>query len=184
MFVKGIVTSSTYSTQYQNYDIWLQNDDGSVTKSFELYATVLDESITTNYQAVDALKGLEVIATGYGKIYNTKYELTNYKPVGAPATIYPTVLSAKVPAATAISLDKTEVTLSVEGVSTLIATLTPANAVDTIIWETSDEAIATVDQTGVVTAVAVGTANYCKRLTTNQATCVSCYRCFCSSHQC
>jgi uncharacterized protein YjdB len=173
LFVKGIVTSSTYSTQYSNYEIWLQNDDGSVVKGFQLYATVLDESITEDYKAVDALKGLEVVATGYGKIYNTTYELFNFKPVGASATVYPTVLSVNAPVATAIALDKETLTLSIEGISTLIATLTPATATDTIIWETSDATIATVDQTGKVTGVAAGTATITAKVNDLvKATCV------------
>ena len=60
--------------------------------------------------------------------------------------------------ATNIELDKTELNL-VEGESeTLVATLTPSDATTTVVWESSDEAVATVSSKGKVTAVAPGTA--------------------------
>ena len=58
-----------------------------------------------------------------------------------------------------ISLNRTSAAL-VEGETlTLIATVTPAEATDkTVTWSSSNAAVATVDATGKVTAVAVGTA--------------------------
>lgn len=57
------------------------------------------------------------------------------------------------------ALDKPELELSVGGTATLTATCTPDTAEDlTVSWKSSDESIATVDSSGVVTAVAAGTA--------------------------
>ncbi len=69
-----------------------------------------------------------------------------------------TVTAATV-SVTGVSLDKTELSLTVGGTETLTATVAPDNATDkTVTWTSSDSAVATVDQNGVVTAVARGTA--------------------------
>ena len=58
-----------------------------------------------------------------------------------------------------ISLDKTSLELNVEDKQQLTATVSPSNATaKEVLWESSDIFIATVDQTGLVTAVAPGTA--------------------------
>ena len=71
-----------------------------------------------------------------------------------------TMAKASVPV-TAITLNKTETSIKVGSTETLSVTaVAPDNATDkTYTWKTSDASIATVDQDGKVTAVAVGTAN-------------------------
>ena len=59
-------------------------------------------------------------------------------------------------AATAIAVTPKTLTLKPEQTGVLSAALTPANATDTIVWESSDPTKAAVDQTGKVTAVAQG----------------------------
>ena len=60
---------------------------------------------------------------------------------------------------TGVTLDKTSTTLEVGGTDKLTATITPSNATDKgLIWSSSDESVATVDQNGVVTGVSEGTA--------------------------
>ncbi len=84
MYVKGIVSSSKYSSQYDNFDyVWLKNEKGDEDHYFELYHVNMDGS-TENYRSDDALKDKEVVAYGYGKKYNSTYELApngNDKPV-------------------------------------------------------------------------------------------------------
>ena len=76
MYVKGIVSSnSAINNQYQDYEIWLQSDDGLTTNTFELYRAVFDQNITDDYLLVDSMQGYEVIAYGYAKKYNSTYEL-------------------------------------------------------------------------------------------------------------
>ena len=59
---------------------------------------------------------------------------------------------------TGVTLNRTELSLSVGGSATLTATVTPANAtVKTVTWRSSDALVITV-KNGVVTAVGVGTA--------------------------
>ncbi|MDE7107345.1 MAG: Ig-like domain-containing protein, partial [Clostridiales bacterium] len=68
---------------------------------------------------------------------------------------------AKAPiAVSSVTLDKPSLTLTVGGDDeTLQATVAPADAADkTVTWASSDEEVATVDQTGKVTAVAAGEA--------------------------
>lgn len=60
---------------------------------------------------------------------------------------------------TSVTLDQTEKTLTVGGNFTLAATVSPNEATDkAVIWTSSNEAVATVSEAGVVTAVSVGTA--------------------------
>ncbi len=59
-----------------------------------------------------------------------------------------------------ITLNHTTRSLIINETTTLTATVSPANATDpTYVWESSNEAIATVNSSGVVTALAEGTAN-------------------------
>ena len=58
-----------------------------------------------------------------------------------------------------VTLDKTELSLAEGGTGQVTATCTPDTASDlTVSWASSDTAIATVDNAGLVTAVAAGTA--------------------------
>ena len=61
---------------------------------------------------------------------------------------------------TGISVAPTTATLSLSGTSTqqLTATLAPAGATGTVTWSSSDDAIATVSASGLVTGVAAGSA--------------------------
>ena len=61
--------------------------------------------------------------------------------------------------ATSVSINKTEVSLIVNETEQLTATILPEDATDkTVIWASSDETISTVNNNGLVTAVAPGTA--------------------------
>lgn len=66
--------------------------------------------------------------------------------------------AANVPV-TGVTLDRTELSLTEGGLSQLTATVAPENADNkSVNWTTSDAAVATVNQSGVVTAVKAGTA--------------------------
>ena len=160
LFVKGIIsTNKAFSATYHNGEVWLQSDDGTVAKAFEAYSCEIDASL--NYQgdpAVDELVGYEVVVTGYGKIYGTTYELTNVTRDGN--RINPKIISMEkqsVPA-TGIALDKTSAEIEVAEELQLKATLSPAGAEGTVVWSSSAEGVATVDQNGKVVGVAAGTA--------------------------
>jgi len=62
-------------------------------------------------------------------------------------------------AVTGVTLDQTAVTLDVNGTVTLVASIEPANATNqTVGWVSGNESVATVDNSGLVTAIAPGTA--------------------------
>lgn len=68
------------------------------------------------------------------------------------------VYSSKVDV-TGVDLNKTTATIPYGGTETLTATVAPDGATDkTVTWSSSDTTVATVDENGVVTAVALGTA--------------------------
>lgn len=76
------------------------------------------------------------------------------------------------PVATAVKLDKNELTLNLKDTTaTLTATVTPSETLDTVTWTTSDATVATVDQTGKVTAVKEGTATIKATVNGKEATC-------------
>lgn len=57
-----------------------------------------------------------------------------------------------------VSLDKTELTLAKGAKAELVLTVEPLGIVDTVTWRSTDETVAKVSSTGVVTAVGLGTA--------------------------
>lgn len=74
------------------------------------------------------------------------------------ATCAVTVAAATVPV-TGVTLNKTSTSLYVGDTETLTATVAPDNATNkAVTWTSSDSTVATVDQNGVVTALARGTA--------------------------
>ena len=77
----------------------------------------------------------------------------------APQAVIDNGLCAAVQKAEGITLDKTSVELKPNGTIKLTATITPANAVGTVItWSSSNESVAKVTKDGIVTAVAKGKA--------------------------
>lgn len=69
-----------------------------------------------------------------------------------------TNLSVVVPV-TGISLNKNETTIARGGTEQLTATVEPEGTGSTVAWSSDNEKVATVDETGLVTAVGKGTAN-------------------------
>ncbi len=77
---------------------------------------------------------------------------------GKTATCAITVNAAIVPA-TGVTLNKSTTTLIVSETETLNATVAPTNATNkNVTWSSSNTAVVTVDNTGLVTAVSVGSA--------------------------
>lgn len=69
------------------------------------------------------------------------------------------VVTAATVAVVGVVLDQDTLTMSVGDDETLVATITPADATDkTVTWSSSDSNVASVDQTGKVTAEGAGTA--------------------------
>lgn len=99
-----------------------------------------------------------------GQAFRTDTELTIYTTMNSTAAVYAQlnqidVVYTDYVAVEEVTLDKTELTL-VEGETGLLkADVLPEDATEkTVTWESSDPAVATVDETGLVTALANGTA--------------------------
>jgi len=60
--------------------------------------------------------------------------------------------------ATAIALSPTSATLAVGTTKAITATLTPSNSTDSIVWTSSNNAVATVTTKGIITGASAGTA--------------------------
>lgn len=95
-----------------------------------------------------------------------KYYTINYNPSGAAVTI-----AAEEKPATGITLNKSELTLTAGESASLTATVTPEGSTDAVVWSSSKPAVATVDATGKVTAVAPGEATITATAGTKKATC-------------
>ena len=77
---------------------------------------------------------------------------------GITATCRVTV-TQKIINPTEITLNKTQITIEEEQTENLIATITPENATNKeVVWTSTNESVATVDEEGTVTAVGVGEA--------------------------
>ena len=131
------------------------------TETATLVATVLPE-LTTNKSVVwtssneavatvDANGVVTAIALGEAVITATTTDGTNLSAT-CKVTVVPTL-------AETITLDKTEISLEATETATLVATVLPELTTDkSVKWLSSNEAVAVVDENGVVTAVAVGEA--------------------------
>ena len=106
------------------------------------------ESVAT----VDESGNVEAVAPGTATITVTTAD-GGYKD-----TCPVTVTAAPVPV-TGVSLNKDSTSLTVGGTETLTATVKPEDATNkAVTWTSSNSTVATVDQNGVVTALARGTA--------------------------
>ena len=91
-----------------------------------------------------------VTTTGVGAAHITVKTLDG----GFTASCYIRVIRS----VTGVTLNKTATTLSIGNEETLIATVLPANAtIKTVTWDSSNPTVATVNDNGKITALAVGT---------------------------
>lgn len=87
-----------------------------------------------------------------------------------PEIVIPVNASERI-AATEVALNKTTLSLALEGTEVLTATVTPADSTDKVVWSSSDDAVATVDQNGTVTGIAAGEATITATAGEVSATC-------------
>ncbi|MCQ3035747.1 MAG: Ig-like domain-containing protein, partial [Bacilli bacterium] len=111
------------------------------------------KSSKMNVATVDPETGvITAVATGTTKIYATSVANTR-------VTGYCTLTVAEqIVRATNVSLDKHELSLSLNGTTYLHGTITPTNATGGINWSSSNESVVTVSSSGKLTAVGYGTA--------------------------
>lgn len=120
------------------------------TATQETAAVVTDEEKTTEDENSEATTDSETVT-----IPDNLDSAFGVVPEGLSATTKVTV-TTKVES---ITLDKTEGILNVGNTVTITATVAPEEATNpAVTWSSSDESVATVDETGKVTAVAAGNA--------------------------
>ena len=126
--------------------------------------TFTDETELTGYLVLAPvdITGIPITVTVYKEGTATyEYTLTKTSPM-IPAKTYAFRAEEYTPA-TGVSLSQTSINKYVGATETLTATVTPADAYPNVIWMSSNETVATVSSTGVVTAVAAGTATITAR---------------------
>ena len=123
--------------------------------------TVIWSSDKTSVATVDTNGKVTAVKAGTAIITVMATNGTDDEADDKTATCTVTVTAAEEPKVdvTGVTLNKTALELT-EGTSgTLTATVAPEDATDTTVtWKSSDEAVATVDNSGKVTAVAAGSA--------------------------
>ncbi len=134
------------------------------------YESATDTELAKFQCKVDdgATGSLEVGLTNleFGSCQTFEYHTDRFSVVKTPVTI-----TAAPKPATGISLNKTATTIYTGNTETLIATVEPTDTTDTVVWTSSKESVATVDNTGKVTAVAPGTATITAKAGDKTATC-------------
>ncbi|MBR3036744.1 MAG: hypothetical protein IKI54_05590, partial [Lachnospiraceae bacterium] len=73
--VKGVATSAEYNSKHLSYTIWLQSDDGTNAKAFELYSVGMNAEAGNYSENPEGLVGKTVTCTGYVQLYGTTYEM-------------------------------------------------------------------------------------------------------------
>ena len=111
-----------------------------------------------DYASIDQNGLLTVLAGASGSSVKIRATSRDNTAVYAEKSLTVTYKAAAV-AVTGVTLGRTALSLAVGETETLVATVTPERAADrTVVWSSSAPAVATVDQTGKVTAVSAGSA--------------------------
>ena len=132
-------------------------------ETVQLTATVLPEDATDKsvtwtssdvaVATVDQNGLVTAVGAGVATIIATTVDVSNLT-ASCTVTVEPNVVLA-----TSIELNQTSANVNEGETLQLTATVMPEDATDkTVTWASSDETVATVDQNGLVTAVAAGTA--------------------------
>lgn len=148
-------------------------------KTAELTATILPKNASNQIPKWDVIGDVSGIVYVYGTTSNTTRTVKALKvgtttitatvagqTASCTVTVTPRTISVE-----SIKLNKTELSLVKGATETLTATVLPTTATDkTVTWESSDTAVATVEN-GVVTAVAAGNATITAKAGDKTATC-------------
>ena len=149
--------------RHADYEIKLTPDEGVLDQATDVVnAVVLTDSEGNTYGLRHVVNIWRVLEVGFNrdepagalagkKITNIRYFKQN-GIVDLTVDIDVPVLS------TAVTLDKISVSLLAGKTAALAATVDPEQAGQAVTWTSSDENVVTVDENGVLTAVAAGTA--------------------------
>lgn len=149
--------------------MWEENADKSAefkSSMYQIHILGSTLSVRAANSTFNTDKDMTIVLKAGLVFYKGKYLENDIKVVYTAAdqkTVY-TIDTQSV----AISADKT--TLEIGETAQLTATITPADATGEITYESSDTAVATVDENGLVTAVAAGTATITAKFADKSAT--------------
>ena len=138
------IFSVTASGDIQSYQ-WQVSDDRGTTWKDIPDATEATYTVTDTTPAMSGYQYHCVVKDIYGNSVTSNAVSLTVDAVTVPVN--------------GVSLNKSETTLTVGGTAQLTATVTPTNATNqNVTWESSNPSVATVDESGKVTAVAPGEA--------------------------
>lgn len=179
VFVKSyvIIASGTISSDVVSYttktipaeQVVLSDDElrMSVGNTYKLTATVLPENTTDVLSWENTNPNIaEISQDGVVKAIKTGQTVITAK-AGTKTAV---CLVSVGPVAESVSLDQVSLSLVKGETAQLKATLTPADAIEPVVWSSSDEAVATVSD-GKVTAVDAGKATITVRAGDKSASC-------------
>ncbi len=165
--------SGSFGKKFSTNDISAQDANGVYWVNGN-YATN-DEAIANTEESVLFTATFKVLS-GATSAFLPKLEVKDvydgdYNEVSRTSVQAKISFSAPVVEPTGIALDKNTLDMKSGASETLVATVQPAGAEGTVTWSSSNDKVATVDETGKVTAVAKGTATITAKVGTFQATC-------------
>ena len=159
------LNASGVKTGHEQKVLPLENGDYLVVL-YNMYLNTFSDNVSFTM----TLKTSEDCGVKEGRIYNVRMATVDAVSHICEGVSFKAMVSKPV---NGISLDKDEATLTEGKSMTLVVTVSPDDATDkTVTWSTSDASVATVDNNGVVTAVAAGTATITATAGDYSATCV------------
>lgn len=152
-----VATLAQISENFDAYDSrWVKLEN--VTTGVALASGTRTSSVSQNGSTLPMyakVKDIELAAESYGDMLCIPCYNNTAQQIGFWEAAH---FTAKNVAVTGVTLDKSEVSITVGNTATLTATITPSNATNkNVSWTSSAEGVATVEN-GVVTAVAEGSA--------------------------
>ena len=147
--LKGVTLTKSDGTFY-TYDVGKYF--GGVFQFSSILGNLTKIEVTTTY-------GSPIGASWSGNVWTGNASTVNIAESGFNATNIVFTIAEDDVDVTGISLNKPSTSIEEGKTETLTATISPAEATDkSVTWTSSDPSVATVDESGVVTAVAVGNA--------------------------
>ena len=158
------VTASLTKTTYTTADIFSQYVAANLSANIDLSNGTTSSSLTYSELAENNL--IVTLLTPKGITYNQNQPFgtagnwtVSVSSTENPEIFYNILITVNAIPVTSITLDTTSKTLYPADQLQLIATVGPENATNSsVTWSSNNEAVATVDEEGLVTAVAVGGA--------------------------
>ena len=156
-YIQGVVSQiveNNLNANTKKATFWLQN--GDVAQGFEVYQ-ISPANGCTNY--TDFREGAEVLIKCQIKRYNSIIETGTAKSLLS--------ITYTAPEATDITLNRTSLNIETNDTFQLTFTLSPLGAEGNVNWSSNNESVATVSDSGLITAIAKGSAKITAQVSEN-----------------